>query len=230
MSVNIWSVYALKNLVTSKNYIGITRCGVDNRWKEHCAASRRKRRSIAITSSIKKHGPQNFEVVTLATGLSRDDAIELEKRLIADWRTLWPSGYNYSPGGDGYINHGVSENTKIKIGEASRARWLDPAFRAKMVLAGKIRPENLAGKQKRQPVPRKPMSAETKKKISAIRKGRKLSLEQRLKISIAARNRSEEARRNIGNARRGKTHSEESKKIMSEKSKAAWARRWAAAT
>lgn len=215
MNENIWSVYAIHNLVTSKFYIGITRVGVERRWREHCSASRRKRRSIAITASIKKHGVENFYVTTLKTGLSREDAIQAEKDLISEWNTLWPNGYNCSPGGDGHIGHGVTDEAKRKIGAASRARWRDPAFREKMVRAGLLRPENLEGKQKRTPMPRKPVSQETRQKLSALRKGKSLSAETKAKIAFAAQNRSPEVRRNIGNARRGKKHSIESRRLMS---------------
>ena len=72
----------------------------------------------------------------------------------------------------------MSEETKRKIGEASRGRKASDETKAKMSIAAMGKPSALRG------VPR---SEETKAKISAGRKGKKLSLESIAKMSATKR-------------------------------------------
>lgn len=92
----MYTVYAHKNKLNSKLYIGITMQRPDDRWQngKHYEGSR-------FEKAIRKYGWDGFEHIVLKEGLTRQEACDLEQKLIRCLRTQDPRwGYNTSSGGD----------------------------------------------------------------------------------------------------------------------------------
>lgn len=91
-------IYQITNKVNDKKYIGITN-NIQKRWgNEKSYPSDPKHRQV-IQEAIHKYGADNFKFEVLARGLSVEEAVEQEARLIAALDTLVPNGYNVHPGG-----------------------------------------------------------------------------------------------------------------------------------
>lgn len=176
-----------------KVYIGCTSEDLDARWsKGYCHNS-------DLRSDIKKFGKDNFKREILASGLTEEDAYDMEQELIHKYRTIdSDSIYNISNGGKGNpgYHHTHTEEAKRKIREASLGRH---------------------------------HTEETKKKLSDARKGernpmygRHPSEETRRKLSESRRNHrhSEETKRKIGKAHRKKVMCIETKIIYESVSQA----------
>lgn len=159
-----------------KVYIGITKQNPLNRW----AGGRGYRKNEYFFRAITKYGWDNFAHEILFDGLTRNEACEKEIALIAAHRSNNPEyGYNITTGGDHYLHtaetkkkiseghKNPSEETRRKIGQASRGRHPSPEALARMSAAQTGRTH----------------TEETRNKISAANKGRKVSEETRQKIS-----------------------------------------------
>ena len=101
----------------------------------------------------------------------------------------------------------LSEEHKLKIGQASKGRKHSPETRAKM-----------SEKQKIASINRKPISADTRKKMSENRTGKKYTDEHCRNISRATKGkkRSEESCKHISEGQKGKIMSDETRKKISE--------------
>lgn len=132
-------IYLIRNRITGKGYVGQTINSLEMRWYGHryCA---KKQRNLAIDNAIHKYGEKNFERIVLASADSSEELNELENHYIRLYGTLAPDGYNVHTGGQ---NHICSEETKRKIGAASKGRQTTLGFkfskesRIKMSLAKK---------------------------------------------------------------------------------------------
>lgn len=99
----MYSVYRLVCTVNGKKYIGMTSRTPDERFKDHCWCSHGKTRSFPLVNAIRKYGASAFRVETLASGLEKEQAAQLERQLIAQEKTRCREhGYNVAPGGEGF--------------------------------------------------------------------------------------------------------------------------------
>ena len=132
----------------------------------------------------------------------------------------------------GYNKNGIlnmkgkrhTEETKKKIGEASKGRKYSEETRKKMREAGRGRkPSAETRKKLSEALKGRKLSEETKRKLSEANKGKKLSEETKKKIGLAHignKNRlgikhSEETKKKMSEERKGRKHSEEARKKMS---------------
>lgn len=100
-----------------KRYIGIT-CykNVQQRWKN--GKGYNKEDQPVMYNAIQKYGWNNIEHNIIATGLTHDQACELEKELIAKYNAnchKGNGGYNMTDGGEGSHGHIVSSESRIKM-------------------------------------------------------------------------------------------------------------------
>lgn len=154
-------IYKITNLINGKVYIGQTVNSIEIRFNDHCKPSRGKNGS-GIDGAIKKYGKENFTVELLATANSIEELNALEIEYIAKYDSMNKhKGYNLCIGGD---------NTK--------GYHHKPESCAKM---SKSRMGIFAGEKN--PFYGKKHSEETKKKLSALKKGKPLSLEHRQHLS-----------------------------------------------
>lgn len=148
-------IYLVKNKINGKCYIGKTSQTIKKRWAVHVSDKRGGCRYLH--NAIKKYGKDNFSVVELDIADSEKELTSKEKFWIKEYSTLVPKGYNLTGGGEGASN--PCEETRHKLRE-SKLGFKNPNFG-------------------------KPLSDETKRKLSQSLKGRNFSSEHRNKISKA---------------------------------------------
>lgn len=149
---------------SGKKYIGITCRKPKKRWnygKGYVG-------NDYFTKAIEKYGWNNFDHIILCVGLTREQASELEIRLIEVYDTTnREKGYNLD--GGGIKRKRMSDETKKKIGDAHRGRYTEAQWAATMARAGKGHPH----------------TEETKRHLSEVHKGKKMSAEACAKMSLA---------------------------------------------
>jgi group I intron endonuclease len=110
-------VYKIVNKVNNKEYVGITRTSIDQRWASHkCAA---KSRSTYLYNAMNKYGVELFSIIPLVQ-CTWEYACELERALIA----TEDYAYNISAGGEGgfVVPSEQVESWKLKLKEARKGR------------------------------------------------------------------------------------------------------------
>lgn len=174
-------VYLIENTVTGKGYVGVTTGPLRRRWTEHVSAARRRQRSQKLQNSIRKHGPEAFEISALESFSSKGEMLAAEIRWIAELDT-YKSGYNVTLGGE---NPPSSKGKRRPRGAVEKTAAAHRGMKRSAETCAKISAATKGnGKGK-------PKSDEMRAKLSAARKGMKFSAETRAKISAAQRNRSQ---------------------------------------
>lgn len=112
-----WKVYIHTNLINKKRYIGITSKKPEHRWLE----GRGYKDNRYFGNAIAKYGWDSFSHEVVFEDLTRSEAVDLEKLLIATFRTQDRRyGYNMTAGGDGTLGYYPSAETRAKLSEARR--------------------------------------------------------------------------------------------------------------
>jgi hypothetical protein len=116
----MYTVYMHEHRENGKKYIGITSQNVYERWGN----GKCYKRTSYFRSAIDKYGWDMFRHEILYTDLTYEEACQIEKELIAKYRTNDRNyGYNNSCGGEkGALgnHHTLSEETKKKMSQAKR--------------------------------------------------------------------------------------------------------------
>lgn len=117
MEEKIWKVYIHTNLINMKRYIGITSKKPEHRWM----GGRGYKDNPHFNFAIEKYGWDSFKHEVVFDNLSREEAIAMEKLLIATFRTQNKNyGYNMTSGGDGTPGYIPSAETRAKLSEVRR--------------------------------------------------------------------------------------------------------------
>lgn len=134
-------VYCVTNTLNGKRYVGQTVQSLAARWRQHkyLASSR----SI-LSAAIAKYGASVFVIREVAQARNQSELNELEARLIAEFNTVLPYGYNLRGGGNG--GGPWNETTRVKLrtiysteeyrtslSERVRAHWADEAKRRRHI-------------------------------------------------------------------------------------------------
>lgn len=105
-----YCVYIHTNKENNKKYVGITRNSVKRRWANGTGYAN----CTLFYRAIQKYGWDNFEHQVVTTGLSENEAIAEERRLISNFKSNQPEfGYNLTSGGE--TNKEISEETKERL-------------------------------------------------------------------------------------------------------------------
>lgn len=156
-------IYEIINKFENKSYVGkYSKCDSNEEFQK----SRYWGSGIYIKNAIKEHGKENFEKKVLIRGIQTFEELEQkEKFCIRIKNTKYPNGYNLTDGGDGLIN--PSEKTRERIHEAMKYFYStsEGIKRRKEISELMVGPNN--------PNWHKPMSEETKIKISEKMRGNK---------------------------------------------------------
>lgn len=161
-------IYKITNKLNSKIYIGQTQQKLSHRWNQH---NRGNSGCRALSSAIALYGKDQFTIEQLAVANSIDELNELEDYYIKLYNSLAPNGYNLTTGVKNRIitdeyrermrisstGKKHTEESKLKIGKASRERKYSDEFKLKM---------SELKKGKNNPYYGKKLSEEHKKKIS----------------------------------------------------------------
>ena len=170
-------VYQHINKINNKKYIGITSRTPKERWGSN---GYNYRSTPYFYSAIKKYGWDNFEHEILYSQLTKEEACEIERKLIEENKTQNKQfGYNITEGGD-------APSMPIEI-----RKRLSEALKGNKNGLGKV------------------CSEEKKRKISEAQKGKKLTEEHRKKLSLAKKGKSHkplsiESRKKISDAHKKK--------------------------
>lgn len=178
---------------SKKIYIGITKQKAENRWSNGYGYNRHP----YFYNAIKKYGWDNIKHVVLFTDLTKNEAQEKEKKLIALHDATNPKyGYNMSTGGEcGASGLVCSEETKRKLSKINKGKKLSEKTKIKIGMANKG----------------KIISKETREKQSFANRGQVVSKETRIKLSKAMKGKknnpfTEETRLKISKAMKGKAN------------------------
>ena len=212
----MYKVYLITNIENKKQYVGITKFSIEERFFQHT------KRGFLLTEAIQKYGEQNFSIELVEEVESSERAYELEIFYIQKYNTKVPNGYNLTDGGDGIFGWEASEEYRQECSERVK----------------------LLHKEKKVGMYGKKHTEETKKKMSASSKGNKnclgrtLSEESKQKIREKHLGKfvSEETKKKISenhhdisgknNPMYGKNHSPETIEKMREKAKSRSKRFW----
>jgi len=207
----MYKVYLITNIENKKQYVGITKFSLEERFSQHI------KRGFILTEAIQKYGQQKFSIELVEEVESAERAYELEQYYIKQYDTKVPNGYNLTDGGDGIFGWEASEEYRQECSE--RVKQLHKE--KKVGMYGKTHSEetkkkmSAASKGKEKPwlIGRK-ITEETREKLRQINTGRILSEETRKKISENHHNISGE-----NNPMFGKKHSSETIEKIKERAK-----------
>ncbi len=116
-----FTVYIVTH-VSGKPYIGWTSQPVEKRWKEHRYIAKHKPRDY-FHNALRKHGEHEFVWEVVQCFDSEDEAKQAEIFWIAELSAnvnRGGFGYNETDGGEGIMGYRHTEESRRKIGEASR--------------------------------------------------------------------------------------------------------------
>ena len=106
-------VYLVRNMVNRKEYLGITRVGMQARQTKHIQNALRGQAG-KFYAAIRKYGPEVFRFEVLCECASYQEALEAEREFIG---TLAPA-YNMTWGGEGMLGYRHTDESKKKMSEA----------------------------------------------------------------------------------------------------------------
>lgn len=149
---------------TGKCYIGITTETLSRRIQRHIHYARNNR-PYALSAAIRKHGEGSFVAEVLAYANTWGELKRLEIDAISAHKSLCPSGYNMTAGGDGSLGIAPSDEKRRKISEALKGRKLSDAHRKAVGDAqrGKIILDETRARMRVAHKARPPMSEEQRK-------------------------------------------------------------------
>lgn len=164
------------NRVNGKKYVGFTSKTMEERWQKHCQAARTS--ELYFHRAIREHGEEAWDHVVLAFNIEElVRAQDLERKFINEHRSFDPNiGYNLTMGGDGCV---MTPETRQKLSESLRGNeTLREALRGRAFSEeqrrkiGNFHRGRKRSEETRQRLrdshagPRKPLSEETKMKLS----------------------------------------------------------------
>lgn len=120
-----YCVYMHINNVNNKKYIGITGQNPQKRWGKNGKGYPMDNQP-AFRRAIEKYGWDNFEHIIIYSNLTKEEASEIEIKLIDEYDTQNPEfGYNIQAGGSlGNIGKKFSEESKLKMSLAHKGKTL----------------------------------------------------------------------------------------------------------
>lgn len=114
-------VYKHTNKINNKIYIGITN-DVKRRWRNNGIEYKSSGKNAHFRNAIVKYGWDNFKHEILATGLTKEEAGEKEKQLIAKFNATDKTiGYNVARGGNGGAIYQI--HPKGMLGKHQSTEW-----------------------------------------------------------------------------------------------------------
>lgn len=112
---------------TGKQYVGITTLTVNRRMTGHRTAARQGS-PYPLHAAIRKYGFDAMQVEVLNDGCDLAELHTLEVETIAKLNTEAPNGYNLTAGGEGTLNHVVTDEQRTHLSSCMSERWNDPDF------------------------------------------------------------------------------------------------------
>lgn len=108
---------------SGKRYVGVTSQSVERRWQKNGAGYRNQK---LFWRAICKYGWDSFSHIVVKTGLEEKTAFQLERALIAKYKTQNPQfGYNMTEGGEGHTGYSPVSSTRELLSQATKKSWED---------------------------------------------------------------------------------------------------------
>lgn len=127
-----YCVYCHTNKINGKKYVGITSQKPENRWKNGDGYKNNE----YFYRAIQKYGWHNFSHEILYVNLPRDEAENLEVKLIAEYDTTFnQKGYNIESGGN--VKKDIPSETRKKISERLKGHPCSDETKSKISQANK---------------------------------------------------------------------------------------------
>lgn len=120
------NLYAVKNIINGKIYIGKTVKTIWRRFSQHKKHARRikgRGSHMPICRALRKYPLKSFVLVDLGFCLSNKSACLAERELIKHWRKQHCGVYNATDGGDGLIGYVFTKKHRRKLGLANKRRF-----------------------------------------------------------------------------------------------------------
>ncbi len=194
----IASVYAVC-FPNGKLYVGITTKTAEQRFQAHIKSDK------PVGCAIRHFGPESVRVVVLRRGLPWAEACRVERYYVRLLQSrIEQNGYNLTDGGEGVLR--LTESSQKKKSEAIKRRYSnDPVFREAMRIAQQ-KATQAASESRRG----RPMSTETKTRISTANRGKVRSPEHKDKLRRAnlGKKISEATRKKLSRVHRDKYNSD----------------------
>lgn len=102
-------IYCITNLINGKQYIGKTQLSINERFKEHCRASRKEYGNRPLYDAMNKYGIENFNIRQLEQVEDETKLDEREIYWIQELQTYGKGGYNATKGGEGTMFYDPQE-------------------------------------------------------------------------------------------------------------------------
>lgn len=136
------AIYKITNLLNGKIYIGQT-IHPERRWIEHKQKARHEQEKFPIHLAIEKYGEENFSFEVIEWTEDYDNE---ERRLIKEYNSIAPNGYNIGAGGENHVMYGednprnVVKNSDVLliIQDLKNNKMTDKAIAIKYGLTDKI--------------------------------------------------------------------------------------------
>lgn len=97
-------VYRITNLRNGKIYIGVTKCSVAKRWREHRSGAKRGVAGL-LYDAMRKYGTEGFRIEVVYEASSLEEMLMVERGLIAQYGAINRKiGYNLTSGGEGGLS------------------------------------------------------------------------------------------------------------------------------
>ena len=110
-------IYAFKNKINGKMYVGQTQRTFGIRTKQHL-----NRSDTYFDKALAKYGLNNFSYEIIDRGSTLEELNEKERHWIAEYDCLWPNGYNLTMGGDGVKGYRHTDEYKRKMSDAMKGK------------------------------------------------------------------------------------------------------------
>ena len=203
----MYKIYLITNLLNLKQYVGVTKFSLEERFLQHT------KRGFFLTEAIQKYGEQKFSIELIEEVKTPEQSYELEIFYIKEYNTKAPNGYNLTDGGDGIFGWQPTDEYRQECSERTKQLHKNK----KIGMYGKNHTEKTKEKMSQsakgnQNCLGRILSEETKLKISASHKCKILSDSTKDKISENHHNVSGEK-----NPMYGKKHSPETIEKMRQK-------------
>lgn len=110
-------IYKITNKINNKSYIGQTTRSLKDRIKQHL----KRKDCLAIKNAIDKYGIESFDITIIDKAENIEELNKKESEYIAQFKTLYPEGYNLNTGG---FNKKWSEESKKKMSKSHTGKKL----------------------------------------------------------------------------------------------------------
>ncbi|CAL9975021.1 terminase large subunit [Vibrio phage K469] len=120
-------VYRHTNTLNGKQYVGITKRTMQDRWREHVYSAFKEGSLNAFHCAIRKYGVNAFDHEVLYVDEDHEYSVleQFERDYIIESNCIAPNGYNMTEGGGGTLGFKFSEEQKKQLSESHKKSYVN---------------------------------------------------------------------------------------------------------